>query len=326
MLSGQNLTTPLSPLADRFTKMENFKVNLMDEIDATNSQLREVQMNDEVLMGAGLIIFVLALSLLSLQEFNRLQIQREIEKEAMNFLNSGKANVGAIVDQLVDRALTTQGMPVTAQIFRDYHGELLERMATKALVSEPPKKKDVERAAIEVEEEPTQVIHKTSLKEVLVSIQNIQPKDLIHMTEVRDVQLNVPYESFEQMMNAAINQLATRRQNNKKVMIGNQIHSDKSVVNLFLAGNTFSASELEFAGSNKQTLAQGLDMNLIILKEMVEESGAQWHLENKTDRNGSITGMNIRFTVNRAPRDPRAKNLVSVVKGKKKDLNLELMN
>jgi hypothetical protein len=67
-------------------------------------------------------------------------------------------------------------------------------------------------------------------------------------------------------------------------------------------------------------------MNLIILKEMVEESGAQWHLENKTDRNGSITGMNIRFTVNRAPRDPRAKNLVSVVKGKKKDLNLELMN
>lgn len=327
MLSGQNLTTPLSPLADRYTKMENFKVNLMDEIDATNSQLREVQMNDEVLMGAGLIIFVLALSLLSLQEFNRLQLQREIEKEAMNFLNSGKANVGAIVDQLVDRALKTQGMPVTAQIFGDYHGELLERMATKALVSEPPKKREVQGvAAAEVEEEPTQGMHKTSLKEVLVSIQNIQPKDLIHMAEVRDVQLNVPYESFEQMMNAAINQLATRRQNNKKVMIANQIHSDKSVVNLFLAGNTFSASELEFAGSNKQTLAQGLDMNLIILKEMVEESGAQWHLENKTDRNGSITGMNIRFTINRAPRDPRAKNLVSVVKGKKKDLNLELMN
>ena len=67
MLSNANINIPLSPLTDRFTKMENFKVTLMDEIDATNSQLREVQMNDEFLMGTGLILFVLALSFLSLQ-------------------------------------------------------------------------------------------------------------------------------------------------------------------------------------------------------------------------------------------------------------------
>lgn len=329
MLSGTNLNAPLSPLTDRYTKMENFKISLMDEIDANNVQLREVQMNDEVLMGAGLIIFVLSLSLLSLQEFNRLQLQREMEKEALNFLKSGKSNVGAIVDQLVDRALLTQGMPVTAQIFRDYHGDLLERMVTKSGVLETPKKKEVEttsaKQVAEETEEVAALVHKTSLKEVLVSIQNIHPKDLIHMAEVRDVQLNVPYESFEQMMSAAINQLASRRPENKKVMISNQVHSDKSIVNLFMAGNTFTASELEFMGSNNQAVAEELDMNLIILKEMVDESGSQWHLENKTDRNGMITGMNIRFTVARAPKEVR-KNLVSVMKGKKKDLTRELMN
>ena len=106
-------------------------------------------------------------------------------------------------------------------------------------------------------------------------------------------------------------------------MIGNQIHSDKSVVNLFLAGSTFNASELEFSQGEKAASLDGLDMNLVILKEMVHESGIQWHLENKVDRNGTITGMNIRFTVNRASKEKS--KLVSVTRGKKKDLR-ELMN
>ncbi len=323
MLAGQNLNASLSPLSDRYGRMENFKINLVDEIDATNAQIRDIQMNDEILMGAGLIIFILSLSLLSLQEFNRLQLQREIEREALNFLKTGQANVGAIVDQLVDRALTTQGMNVTAQIFRDYHGDLLERYAGKAPVRETtPVVAAPEMKEEKTTEEPTYSGHKTSLKEVLLSIQNTQPKDSIHMSEVRDVQLNVPYEAFEQTINAAINQLATRRQDNKKIMIGNQIHSDKSVVNLFLSGSIFSASELEFAES--KTASTDIDMNLVILKEMVAESGAQWHLENKVDRNGTITGMNIRFTVNRAPKEKS--KLVSVMKGKKKDLTRELMN
>lgn len=323
MLAGQNLTAPISPLADRYTKMENFKVNLVDEIDATNAQIREIQMNDEFLMGAGLIIFVLSLSLLSLQEFNRLQLQREIEREALNYLKAGQANAAAIVDQLVDRALMTASMPVTAQIFRDYHENYLERMAAKVPMAKPAVREEKKEEEVVVEEAAFSG-HRTSLKEVLVSIQNIQPRDTVHMTEIRDVSLNVPYEAFEQMMSAAINQLASRRQDNKKIMISNQIHSDKSVVNFFLAGNVFSASELEFT-ENSQAVAPDLDMNLIILKEMVREAGAQWHLENKVDRSGNITGMNIRFTIARVPKE-RSKNLVSVMKGKKKDLTKELMN
>lgn len=325
MLVGQNLNASLTPLSDRYGRMENYKMNLVDEIDATNAQIRDIQMNDEILMGAGLIIFILSLSLLSLQEFNRHQLQREIEREALNFLKAGQANVGAIVDQLVDRALLTSSMPVTAQIFRDYHGDLLERYAGKTPVREvaPVVATTEEKIETPFVEENTYTGYKTSLKEVLISIQNTQPKDSIHMSEVRDVQLNVPYEAFEQTINSAINQLATRRQDNKKIMIGNQIHSDKSVVNLFLSGSVFSASELEFAES-KTGAATDIDMNLVILKEMVVEAGAQWHLENKVDRNGTITGMNIRFTVNRAPKEKS--KLVSVMKGKKKDLSRELMN
>ena len=299
--------------------MENFKLSLIDEIDEISTQLREIQVSDEYLMGSGLILFVLAISMLSLQDYARIQRRREIEKEALNFLKAGNANVGAIVDQLVDKALSMQGLTVTSQIFRDYHEDILMKRTSKNF-SAP--------AATQVEEKIEEVKdiseERTSLKEILVSIQNHQAKDSIQATDVRDVQLNISYEIFEQMMSSGISQLMNRKTDNKKIMISNQIHSDRSIVNLFLAGNTFTASELEFAG-NDMAVAQEIDMNLVILKEMVSEAGAQWYLENKTDRNGSITGMNIRFTVMRSSKETK-KNLVSIVKGKKKDLARELMN
>ncbi len=331
MLAGQNLNPPMTKFSDKFSKMENLKVSLVDEIDANNAKIREVQMNDEYLMGAGLIIFVVALSLLSLKEFNKREVQKDIERNALNLLTTGKSNVGAIVDQLVERALLVNGTPITAQVFKDYHGEILERIADSKFVNADGRwtaevKEKVETAPAPENINEEAISYRTSIKEVLVSIQNVHSKDLIQLSDVRDVQLNVDFESFEQMMNAAVNKLAEKRTDNKKIMITNQIHSDRSVVSLFLAGGTFTVTELEFSQNSRTALGDSVDMNLMILKEMVEESGTQWHIENKTDRNGVITGMNFRFVINRSPKDNRAKNLVSVMKGKKKDLALELMN
>ncbi len=320
MLAGQDLNPPMNGLSDKFGKIEAFKVDVLDEVDQTNSQMRVIQANDEVLMGAGLLIFVIALSLLALQEFNRLQLQREIEKQALNLLKTGQANVGAIVDQLVERGLTSQGMPVSAQVFRDYHGELLERMAVRNYNFKEP-----EQAPVPEKLEESAPLTKTSLKEVLVSLQNINPQNLIQFSDVRDVQLAVDYEEFEQLMNAAVNKLSSRRDHNKKIMISNQIHSDRSVINLFMSGTTFSASELEFFHNNQNVAVDGLDMNLIIMKEMVTQTHVECYLENKTDRQGAITGMGIRFTVKRVSKD-RSKNLISVVKGRKKDLAREMTN
>jgi hypothetical protein len=248
----------------------------------------------------------------------------------LNLLKAGQANVGAMVDQLVEKGLITMGLPVSAQIFRDYHGELLERSSYRQSYKEVTRTPEVENV-IEEKVEDYQVPevysgHKTSLKEVLVSIQNINSKDLIHASEVRDVQMSVNFESFEQMFNAAINKLASRRSDNKRIMISNQIHSDRCIINLFLGGNAFTASELDFSQNHQGVSADSVDMNMIILKEMAMETNTTWMMENKTDKNGIITGMSIRFTVNRAPKESKTKNLVSVVKGKKRDLAREMMN
>ena len=328
MIAGQKLDAPLNPLSAKFSEMENLKINLVDEIDVTNSRLREVQASDEVLMGVGLLMFVISLSLLSLKEFNRIQLQSEIEKKALNLLKTGQANVGAMVDQIIERGLLTQGLPISAQIFKDYHGDLLERLASRSAYYEDKNESNavVEEVAVAVASENSHE-PKTSFKEVLVSIQNINPKELIQVSDVRDVVLAVEFEGFEQMMNAAINKLASRRNDGKPIIISNQIHSDRSVINLFLAGNTFTASELDFSQNNQSVSADSMDMNMMILREMAKETNAAWYIENKTDRSGMITGMAIRFTLNRVLRDAKSnKNLVSVVKGKKKDLARELMN
>ena len=319
----KEISSMLAPISDRYGRMENYRQTMSDEIDATSTLIRKVQRNDEFLMGLGLIMFVIALSLLSLQEYQRFEMKRSIEREALNYLTAGQANVGAIVDRLVEGALTSQNMLVTAQIFRDYHGDILERQTTRLSTDAPA------HEAIQEEENFTtnvvseismaDVREKTSLKEALVTLQNLQLKENLHIAELRDVQLLANSEGVEHMMNAAVNALLSHRNDDKKIMIASQVHSDRVILNFFLAGSVFTITELEYA-SNPGVIAEGLDMNLQILKEMVSLANAQWFIENKVDRHGKITGMNIRLILDRAMKENRSKNLISVMKGKKKDL------
>ena len=109
-----------------------------------------------------------------------------------------------------------------------------------------------------------------------------------------------------------------------KILISNQVHSDKSIINFFLGDAIFNATELNFSQGQVDKNSEPIDMNLIILKEMVSESGIQWHLENKLDRNGKIIGANIKLTVKRVPKEKS--KLISLTKGKKRDLAKDLMN
>lgn len=320
--TASDVAATLAPISDRYGRMENYKQTLSDEIDSTSHLIRKVQSNNEVLMGIGLIMFVIALSVLSLQEYQRYEGKRAIEREALNYLTGTQGNVGAIVDRLVENALMNQGMPVTAQVFRDYHGELMERQATRISTDETKEEVTVQAQEEETIEAPAPVEatpEKASLKEALVTLQNLHTKENLHIAELRDVQLLANAEGVEHMLNAATNALLSHRTDDKKIMVGTQVHSDRVILNFFMVGNVFSATELEYA-ANPEVIAENLDMNLQILKEMVQLANAQWHIENKVDRHGKITGMNIRLVMDRAMKESRPKNLVSVMRGKKKDL------
>jgi len=324
LVAQQATHPPMTLLTDRFSKMENFKIDLMDELEISMTKLKSVQRNDEYLIALSLILFVLALSLISLQDHHRIQAIKKIEDNAVHLLRSGKHSTGAVVDQFIDNALSTQNLKITAQVFRDYHGQLLENLAVK---QKSTVNQSISKIIHEDEPQGEEVYgaqFKTSLKEVLVSVQNNQPQDLIMASEVRDVHLNVAFEVLEQVLSSSLNQLASRRTGSRKILISNQVHSDKSIINFFLGDTIFNATELNFSQGQVDKNSEPIDMNLIILKEMVSESGIQWHLENKLDRNGKIIGANIKLNVKRVPKDKS--KLISLTKGKKRDLAKDLMN
>lgn len=319
LAAGKQNAPEYSNLTQRFSKIEEFKMNLVDEIEAVTERIKTLQQNDEYLMGAGLLLFVLALSILSLQEFNRIQIQKEIEAESLNYLRAGNAQVSAMVDGLIQRALETQNMPVTAQIFRDYHEELLEKKTQTPVVETIVETNTPERELIA--QEGTSV----SLKEALVTLQNIHAEN-VQLNDVRDVDLAMELDSMEEIMNASVNMFLGARLDQKKIMITNQIHSDRAILSFFLEGASFEDTEIAFA-QEANSASDGMDLNLIILRELVQMNNLNWHLENKKNRRGRLTGMNIRLVLPRAMKSAKSsKNLVSVFKGKKRDLARELLN
>ncbi len=330
MLSGKGEATSLAPLMERFSKMENYKISFLDDVDSSMAKIRQVVRSDEVLLGSGFILLILSLSVLALKEFDRTQSKKTIENEALNLLSSGQGNVGAMVDTLIDKALVNQEFKITAQIFKDYHGDLLELLSHRQHSHKNsnhqeslPKENQLVEKKLD-QDQVTTYAPRVSLKEIMVSVQNIHSSEVLQMSDVRDVQIEIEYEACEQIVSTVLNKLLEKRVNTKKVMMNNQVHSDRTILNFFLAGNTFNASELEFIDSEKTAVTDSQDMNLVILKELAQETETGLFFENKMDKNGKILGMNVRLVLKRSQREKS--KLISVIKGKKKDLTRELMN
>lgn len=311
----------------RYKKMEEFKSTLNDEIELAGNDLRKMINNDQIAVTLGILGVFLSLVVMMGQENQKNAIRKQIEARALSLLEGSKIDNSAIIDQLIDEALTNQQMENTAQLFRDYNGEILEqqtnRFSNPTIRSEVVKADSEDDSSDELEESGP---HSASIREVLVTLQSIHGKENVNSAEIRDVRLAIESEALEQVMNAAITKLLEHKNGNKRVQVSNQVHSDRSILNFFLKEATFNVSELEYASTGG---AQTSDLNLILLKEICADHGVQWVAENKLSRNGSIEGMNIRLVIKRAPKSAK-KNLVSVVRGKKRDiqsnLRSELMN
>lgn len=316
-MAGVDKNFDTSSAVNRYKKIEDFKIALIDEVEAASRDVARMIRNDQVAVTLGVLAVFLALVVMMAQENNRAATRKQIEARALSLLGASKADNSAIIDQLVSDALINSSMESTAQLFRDYNGEILEKQTTRFAGAES---KDEERT--EISEDDIEYTNENensasaSLREVLVTIQNIHGKENVNSSEVRDVKLAIEAEALEQVMNMAVTKLLEHKSGNKRVQISNQVHSDRSIVNLFLKESTFNVSELEFASTEG---AETSDLNLILLKEICGDHGVQWFAENKLSRNGAIEGMNIRMVIKRAPKTAK-KNLVSVVRGKKRDI------
>ena len=313
MLLGQGMDANLTPIKERYTVIEDLKVSLADELDAGMHRLKEIQFSDEIIMGAGLLLFVLGLGLVSAEELRKLRQRTQAEKMAVNLVKNNQTHVGAMVDSLISKALLDQGLVITAQIFKDYHESILEGMTHKQTIDTDANLLDVQNETITQTEK--EIL--TPLNEVMNVLKTLNFD--FDSKEIVEADLKIESEECIQVLSTAIHKLNERRMEDHKVMISSEIMGDRCLINLFLANAVFNTEELE-ASANP---AKRSDPYLMILDEMVKEADISWSYENSIDKRTNQLGMSISFNL---PREPKAKNLVSVVKGKKRDLARSLVN
>lgn len=314
MLIGQGMDSSLTPIKERYTSIEELKVSLNDEFDSGMHRLQQIQFSDELIMGSGLLLFIFSLGLISVQEIKQIKKRVSAEKLAVSLINNNQTSVGAMVDVLVSKALLDQGLVVTAQIFKDYHESLLMGMHKQI----PVEVSEIETIKTKNEVTSSTPEVKTSLQDVIHSLKKLNLT--FEADDIFDVDLKIDSEECSQILSTAIHKLSDRRIEGHNIKLSSEINEERCTVSLFLANAAFNSEELE-AFEDPSRLS---DPYMMILSEMIKDnSDVTWSYGNHIDKKLNTLGMSININF---PRGAKVKNLISVVKGKKKDLVRSMVN
>lgn len=306
-----NAQVPMQAITEKYTKVEGLKLDLQDQLDLISAQFREARLRDEILVGSAFFFFIVSLSILGLREMASLRQKRLIENQALSLLNTGHSQTGGMVDQLVQKALTGQGMLVTAQVFTDYHSGVLERMATRT--SAPIFEDRIETTAAKVDEAieaAAPVVIQTETEIDARKLLTAQAVRLKASMEVQEATIVADAEVVAQLMQAFGQRFASG-----KVNLTGKREGERYVVCVEASDVCLRASELEYIHGKTHQM-DGVDVNVIIAMDIIREANVDAVIRNRINAEGTIIGAEavLSFATN------TNRTLVNVVRGKKKDL------
>ncbi len=309
---------PMNAINEKFMKIEELKIDLTDQLDSVYGQYREARLRDELLVAAAFMMFMGSLFIFGLKELALLRHRREMEHKALSLLNTGSARAAAMVDQLVQKALAGQGMPVTAQVFTDYHTTVLEQMSFQPLPQrvretkiEETKSPEISTVAADVTEvmnqdEPTNV----DIRKLLTN----QALRLKASMEVQDGEVTVDPEVLAQVIQAFGQRLVFG-----DLKLQGLRSTDKYEVKLNATNLCFNVHELNYIADTTSSM-EGVDVNVLIAMDLIRDNGLEALVKNRLGNDGAIIGAEVIITLNANPN----RTLVNVVKGKKRDLQQKL--
>ena len=306
---------PMNAINEKFMKIEELKLDLTDQLDTVHGQYREARLRDELLVAAAFMMFMGSLFIFGLKELALLRHRREMEHKALALLNTGSARAASMVDQLVQKALTGQGMPVTAQVFNDYHTTVLEQMSFQPL----PQRR--EQASVEptltpvqtLTPEPSTTIEALKTDETSVDVRKLLTNQALRLKanmEVQDGEVNVDPEVLAQVIQAFGQRLVF----GDLKLSGTRV-ADKYEVKLSASNLCFNVHELNYIADTSSSL-EGVDVNVLIAMDLIRDNNLVAQVANRLGNDGAIIGAEVSITLQSNPN----RTLVNVVKGKKRDL------
>jgi hypothetical protein len=308
---------PMNAINEKFMKIEELKLDLTDQLDGVHGQYREARLRDELLVAAAFMMFMGSLFIFGLKELALLRHRREMEHKALSLLNTGSARAAAMVDQLVQKALAGQGMPVTAQVFNDYHTTVLEQMSFQPLPQRVKEQKTVEPAAAVIETTQAEVAELAKPEESSVDIRKLLTNQALRLKasmEVQDGEVSVDPEVLAQVIQAF----------GQRLVFGDlKLHgvrsSDRYEVKLQATNLCFNVHELNYIADTTSSM-EGVDVNVLIAMDLIRDHGLEAQVKNRLGNDGAIIGAEVVIALNANPN----RTLVNVVKGKKRDLQQRL--
>jgi hypothetical protein len=309
---------PMNAINEKFMKIEELKLDLTDQLDSVYGQYREARLRDELLVSAAFFMFMGSLFIFGLKELSLLRHRREIEHKALSLLNTGSGRAAAMIDQLVQKALSGQGMPIAAQVFNDYHTTVLEKMSFQPLSPLKTKNNDETELKAEADEERAPMIAAIEeTKDHLVDIRKLLTNQALRLKasmEVQDGEVSVDSEVLAQVLQAFGQRLifGDLKLNGARI-------NDKYEVKLQATNLCFNVHELNYIENTNSSL-EGVDVNVIIAMDIIRDNGLEAKVLNRLGVDGGTIGAEVVITM---PANSN-RSLVNIVRGKKRDLQQKL--
>jgi len=308
-----NAQPPLTAISEKYTKVEELKLDLQDQLDVIMGQYREARFRDEILVAGAFLLFMLSLGLLGVKEAGLLRHKRQVESQALTLLNAGHSQVGAMVDQMVQKALKGQGMPIAGQVFADYHAGVLEHLATRFSAQATGVQVDAFTAPVE-ETKPSVVEVMKAAPEMEIDARKLLTSQAVRLKaqlEVQEGQVSADPEVLAQLIQAM-----GQRFTGGDLVIKGVRENDFYRVSVCVTGQCFNAAELNYV-TRADAEMDGVNVNVVIAADLLRESAVRSQVQNVAAPNGGpIVGAEASFIYPVM----NARTLTTVVKGKKKDL------
>ena len=305
-----------SNVTRKFSSLEKLKMTFEQGVEAAGVRLVHWQ---KFAYGINLfsvllfIAFIATRFLVGRKEDEKIRL---IEKTADESLN--KDNVAPEkIDRMMDIICQRLQIPKTAELFAFYHHQVRQNQyrPSPMLENRPLPRSEFKNPSY-------------FQKSMQTAFNNLMNKSFAQGIMV-DADLDdefyvaVKEEPLEQLLYSVIQysiDLAQKSQSQeKRLSMSSKVLGPTAYLRLKVDGPCFTSSELEFINGTVSS-TEGINMNLVLTKEMAKDAKVSFAIKNKTNVTHGVDGVQVDLVFDCIKVEEKKKEVKKVVKGSKKDI------
>jgi hypothetical protein len=342
-----------SNIVGKYAALETMRADFQDAIDAKLLELNSSANVWGTMTWVFSALVMLSFGLLAFILYSNQKVVHAINSQASKMLDE-RDFMATQVDSLMEDGLKTFDLKSLYELFAEHHADLLEGKVTTSQVSTdeaPAKEKQQEKITIpevtlevtsekqvdkkedikvEVEEAPKEEVYKgisfnETFNTVFERVQNQAFSSGVIIDFDLEENLWVEEESegllqvLMTMMSYALN-ASSAVESFKKIMVRSESLDSRLIVRYSIVGHYFNVSELEYMSHHSNT-SHDTAMDLILLKELAQDSLMDLKVLNKINDRGELWGAIIELDLKRIEAPSSEKKRVSkIIRGTKKEI------